>query len=41
MSGDNNKPNLEIKLGDHVNIRLSTKDIFGLMDGDDKYKSNF
>lgn len=43
MSGD--KPisdlmstNLEIKFGDNLNLRMSAKDIMGLMDTKDKFE---
>lgn len=31
------KANVEIRFGDSVNLRITTKDIFNLMDGQEDY----
>lgn len=46
MSGDKPlvdliAPNLEIKFGDNLNLRMSAKDILNLMDGKDKLDTMF
>ena len=48
MSGNQDKPlldlispNLEIKFGDNLNLRMSAKDILNLMEGKEKFDSVF
>ena len=46
MSGDKPimdliSPNLEIKFGDNINIRMSAKDIMNLMDTKEKFDTVF